>query len=127
MARRIRRMLSRAQLSIMGEIDYIIGKAQERDSRVVQFGNLILFSTQSGDAWMLDPGGNLALCVAQDGVRQDYSVLQTPDNFQIAWNARYRIEGDAFVAVSPDWRERSILGYPTRELRQGTNKMVRRR
>ena len=127
MTRRIRKMLSRAQLSIMGEIDYVIGKAQERDSRVVRLGNLILFSTQTGDAWMLDPADGSALCVVQDGVRQNYSVLETPDNFQIAWNARYRIEGDAFVVVSPDGRVRSILGYPTRELRQGTNKMVRRR
>lgn len=117
MTRRIRRMLSRAQLRVMGEIDYIIGKGQERDSRVVQLGNLILFSTQTGDAWMLDPEDGLALCVVQDGVRQNYSVLETPDDFQIAWNARYRIEGDAFVVVAPDGRVRSILGYPIRELR----------
>jgi hypothetical protein len=101
----------------MGEIDYVIGKAQERDSRVVRLGNLILFSTQTGGAWMLDPADGLALCVARDGVRQNYSVLETADNFQVAWNARYRVEDDAFVVVSPDGRVRSILGYPTREIK----------
>ena len=127
MTRRIRKMLSRDQLSIIGEIGYIVKKALERDSRVVRLGNLILFSTQTGDAWMLDPADGLALCVARDGVRQNYSVLETTDNFQIAWNARYRVEDDIFVVVSPEGCARSIIGYPTGEIKRGTNTVPRRR
>jgi hypothetical protein len=72
---------------------------------------------------MLDHADGLALCVARDGVRQDYSVLETADNFQIAWNTRYRIEGDLFVVVSPDGCTRSILGYPTNEIERDTNRV----
>lgn len=117
MTRRIRTMLSWNQLSITGEIDYIIKKAQECDSRVVRLGNLVLFSTQTGDAWMLDPADGLALDVARYGVMQEYSVLETASNFQIAWNAQYRVEDNVFVVVSPDGRVHSILGYPTREIK----------
>ena len=127
MTRRVRKMLSREQLSILGEIDYIIGKARERDSRVVRLGQLILFSSQTGDAWLLDPADGLALCVARDGVKQVYSVLETPDNFQIAWNARYRIEGDVFVVVAPDGSTHSILGYPTKEIERDPNRARRKR
>jgi hypothetical protein len=68
-------MLSRAQLSTLGEIDYIIGTALERDCRVVRLGHLILFSSPTGAAWLLDPADGLALCVARDGMKQVYSVL----------------------------------------------------
>lgn len=116
MKKRKQKVLSSNQVSITGEIDYIIGKAQQNDSRVVRLGGLLLFSTQTGDAWLLDPDDGLALCLAQDGVRQVYTVVETPSSFQISWNAHYRVEGDLFVATSEDGRTRSILGYPTREL-----------
>lgn len=112
-------MLSRDQVSIVGEIDYIIGKAQECDCRVVRLGNLILFSTQTGDAWLLDPDDGLALCLSRDGERQDYSALETATSFQIGWNAQYRVEDEVFVVVTQDGRMRSILGYPTRKIRSG--------
>jgi len=38
-----RKRLSRDQVSIHGEIDYIIRKAQEHDSRVVQLGKFVFF------------------------------------------------------------------------------------
>lgn len=116
MTKRNRKILSRDQVSITRESDFIIGKAQERDSRVVWLGNLILFSIQTGDAWMLDPEDGLALCLARDGERQDYSVLETATNFQIGWNAHYQIEDDLFMVVTQDGRMHSILGYPTKEI-----------
>ena len=38
-----RKRLSRDQVSIHGKIDYIIRKAQEHDSRVVQLGKFVFF------------------------------------------------------------------------------------
>ena len=37
------------------EIDYIQRRAAEHDGRFVTLGPLILFSTDTGDAWLLDP------------------------------------------------------------------------
>ena len=37
------------------EIDYIQSRAAERDGRLVTVGPLVLFSTETGDAWLLDP------------------------------------------------------------------------
>jgi len=36
------------------EIRYIQGKAADHDGRMVTIGSLILFSTDKGDAWLLD-------------------------------------------------------------------------
>jgi len=116
MSKRKRRTLSRDQVSITREADYIIGKAQQCDSRVVTLGSLVLFSTETGDAWMLDPGDGLALCLARDGVKQDYTVLETKTSFQIGWNAQYKIQDELFVIATSDGRSRAIFGYPTREI-----------
>ena len=37
------------------EVRYIQRRAADYDSRIVTIGQLILFSTKTGDAWLLDP------------------------------------------------------------------------
>ena len=116
MKRRKQQPLSRDKVSINKEADYIIKKAQVYDSRVVGLGGLVFFSTQTGDAWIMDPTDSLALCLARDGERQDFSILETPTNFQIAWEAQYLINGEIFIVTTKDGRARAIFGYPTREI-----------
>jgi len=110
------RLLSREKISVNREADYVIEKAQVHDSRVVSLGGLVFFSTQTGDAWILDPADSLALCLVQDGERQVFSILETDTNFQIAWEAQYRIDGEMFTVSMADGRVRTILGYPTSEI-----------
>jgi len=116
MKRRKQRLLSRTEVSINREADYIIKKAQVHDSCVVGLGRLVFFSTQTGDAWMLDSSDSMALCLARDGERQNFSILETPTNFQIAWKAQYLIDGERFTVITKDGSVRTILGYPTREI-----------
>ena len=116
MKRRKQQLLSREEVSINREADYIIQKAQVRDSCVVGLGRVVFFSTQTGDAWVLNSADSLALCLARDGERQDFSILETSTNFQVAWDAQYRIYGDTFTVTTKDGRVRTILGYPTREI-----------
>ena len=116
MIRRKQRLLSRDEVSINREADYIIKKAQAHDSRVVGLGSLVFFSTQTGDAWMLDPADSLAVCLAKDGERQNFSILETPTNVQIAWESQYLIDSETFIVTTKDGRVRTTLGYPTREI-----------
>ncbi len=110
------RRLSRDQISITGEAEYIIKRAQQYDSRVVGINRLILFSTETGDAWMLDPEDGFAMCLAREGGRQPFRILETPTNFSIEWNADYRIDGEAFTVAERSGRVRTIFGYPTEEI-----------
>jgi hypothetical protein len=110
------KVLSREEFSITREAKYIIARAQEREARVVSVGNLVLFSTETGDAWMLDPEDGLALCLARDGDEQSFNIIDTPTNFSIEWNADYRIDGDIFIVADRSGRVGAIMGYPVVEI-----------
>jgi hypothetical protein len=84
----------------------------------ITVGQLILFSTQTGDAWLLDPTERLAARVARDGEPVD--IEDTDVAFAIDWKGHYRIKGAAFVFVDRNPRQtRTILGYPTHQLEHG--------
>ena len=101
------------------EIEYIRSRAAEHDGRLVTVGPLVLFSTETGDAWLLDPADSLAARVARDGDPEDIHFEETDTNFAIGWKGNYQINGDAFVFIYRDTaRVTTILGYPTRRLAQ---------
>ena len=101
------------------EIEYIRSRAAEHDGRLVTVGPLVLFSTETGDAWLLDPADSLAARVARDGDPEDIHFEETDTNFAIGWKGNYQIDGDAFVFIYRDTaRVTTILGYPTRRLAQ---------
>jgi hypothetical protein len=101
------------------EIEYIRSRAAEHDGRLVTVGPLVLFSTETGDAWLLDPADSLAARVARDGDPEDIQFEETDTNFAIGWKGNYQIDGDAFVFIDRDTAlVTTILGYPTRRLAQ---------
>jgi hypothetical protein len=101
------------------EIDYIQSRAAEHDGRLVTVGPLVLFSTETGDAWLLDPADHLAARVARDGDPEELYFEETDSSFAIGWKGTYQIDGDAFVFIDRDTaRVTTILGYPTRRLAQ---------
>jgi len=92
-----RQIVHREQISITGEASYIISRAENYDARVVTLGPLIFFSTETGDAWMLDPEDGLALCLARGGDTQPFTITETTTNFSIEWEATYQIDGMATI------------------------------
>jgi hypothetical protein len=89
---------------------------------VITLGHLVFFSTESGDAWMLDPDEGLARCVARAGEPLPTGVRETSESFEIEWNETYRIDGDVIVFTDLSGRERAVLGYPTSEIRRAVNR-----
>jgi hypothetical protein len=63
--------------------------------RIVTIGQLVLFSTKTGDAWLLDPADQLAARLARDGESEPIQIEETDTTFAIGWKGRYRIEGPA--------------------------------
>lgn len=100
------------KVDIPREIEHITRLAQEQDARIVSLGSFVLFSTDTGDAWLLDCEDSLALQVCQDGTPLPVEVGDTPGNFSIRWTARFALDGDAFVVLEDSGRLRTILGYP---------------
>jgi hypothetical protein len=101
------------------EIDHIQCRAAERAGRLVTVGPLALFSTETGDAWLLDPADHLAARIARNGDPEEIYFEETAATFAIGWKGNYQINGDAFVFIDRDTaRITTILGYPTRRLAQ---------
>jgi len=108
-----RQWLPRERFRLAEEIRLIQSRAAERDSRIVTIGPLVLFSTQSGDAWILDPADELAARLAYDGDPLPIYLEETHTNYAIGWQGRYWIDADAFVYEDNESRRlSSITGYP---------------
>jgi hypothetical protein len=101
------------------EIRYIQGRAAAFDGRLVTVGPLALFSTDTGDAWLLDPADHLAARLARDGDPEPIHFEETETNFAIRWTGNYSVDGAAFVFIDNDSaRIVTILGYPTGRIAQ---------
>ena len=101
------------------EVRHIQRRAAHHDGRVVTIGQLVLFSTETGDAWLLDPSDQLAARLARDGDPEPIHIEENDTTFAIDWKGHYRIEGPAFVYFDRDsGRVTTTLGYPTDKLNQ---------
>ena len=106
-------------LRLAQEIKSIQRRAAAYDARFVTVGPLVFFSTQTGDAWMLDPSDHLAARLARDGDPEPIDFQETETNFAIGWKGNYHIEGRAFVyADRESGRLTAILGYPIAKITQ---------
>ena len=83
------------------EVRYIQNKAAEHDGRVVSLGQLVLFSTDTGDAWLLDVSDQLAAPLARDGDPEPIHLEETDTSFAIGWKGHYHIEGDCLHLCRP--------------------------
>jgi hypothetical protein len=113
-----KRSVDGKNLRLTDEVRYIQRRAANHDGRVVTIGQLVLFSTDIGDAWLLDPADQLAARLARDGDPEPVHIEENDTTFAIGWNGRYRIEGDTFIYVDSDTgRVSTILGYPIDQLK----------
>ena len=104
-------------MDIKKEIDYIMSCARKEDSRKVQLGGLLLFSTQTGDAWILDRDDNLAICLMRGKEKQKFKIIDTPTQFGFDWDFKYFIDNDSFITIDKKGVERKIFGYPVKDLK----------
>jgi hypothetical protein len=99
------------------EVRYMQRRAAERSGRIVTIGPLFLFSTDTGDAWILDPADHLASRIADEGLPSPVHIEETDTSFAVGWQGRYEIRGAAFIfADRESGRVTTILGYPTQRI-----------
>ncbi len=111
------RIVEGKSFRLADEVRYIQRRAANHDGRIVTTGQLTLFSTETGDAWLLDPSDRLAMRLAREGKSEPVRILETDTAFAIDWKGSYRIEGSAFVYMDQETgRVTTILGYPTDKL-----------
>ena len=96
-----KRRVDGKSLRLADEVRYIQRSAADHDGRVVTVGQLVLFSTETGDAWLLDPADQAfpPQELARDGDPEPIHIEENDTTFAIGWKGRYRIEGPAFIYV----------------------------
>ena len=115
-----KRVVDGVSFRLADEIRYITRRAAEHDGRVVTIGQLTLFSSETGDAWIIDREDHLALRLARQGDPEPFHIEATDTSFAIDWKGHYRIEGAAFVYTDRHTgRTTTVIGYPTDKLAAG--------
>lgn len=118
-----KRQIRGKDFRLADEVRYIQRRAAQDDSRIVNIGPLLLFSTETGDAWMLDPADQLATPIARQREALSVHIEDTDTNFAVAWTGSYRIEGELFIYRDKDsGNTRTIFGYPTERIVQQISK-----
>ena len=113
-------MVGGASFRLADEIRYITRRAANHDGRLVTIGQLTLFSSETGDAWIIDRDDHLALRLASQGEPEPFHIEETETSFTIDWKGHYRIEGAAFVYTDRyTGRTATVIGYPTDKLATG--------
>jgi hypothetical protein len=111
------------------ECEIILRAAQEGIDKIIVTGPevlpvpFVLFASQ-GDAWLLDPEENLALCLMFRGQKMTRVFRDSARQIEIAWDGEFRLDGDGFAVKTehPAIGARVILGYPLAELRPHLDK-----
>ncbi len=99
------------------EVRYIQRRTANHDGRIVTIGQLLLFSTGTGDAWLLDPTDHLAVRPARDGDGEPVHIKDTDTTFAVAWTGSYRIADTAFIhSDRQTGKLLTIRSYPTHKL-----------
>ncbi len=76
---------------------------------------LIFFSTQTGEAWILDFDGNLSLRLADGYKKLNYRIVETKTNFLIEWKETFVLEGSMFMSIH-NGKASVITTFPATEL-----------
>ena len=114
-----RRWIEGTEVYLADEIRYIQQRAAERDTRIVTIGPLLLFSAESGDAWMLDLADRLATRLAEAGNPRLARVDETEESFAVGWQGRYEIIRIGFRLQRQRVRQRhNDFGVPDRQIIQ---------
>jgi hypothetical protein len=75
-------MVDGKSFRLADEVRYIQRRAADHTGRVISIGQLILFSSESGDAWLLDPSDQLAARLARDGDPEPVHIDETDTTLQ---------------------------------------------
>lgn len=114
-----RRAIAGKDFHLAEEIRYIQRRAADHDARFVTVGPLVLFSTDTGDAWLLDPADQLAARIAHNADPEHVHFEESDEHFAIGWKGNYRINDNVFTFIDRDTGTISTtLGYPTLRLAQ---------
>jgi hypothetical protein len=114
------------QVFVSREIARLQEQASLRRPGFRLVGALVFFSTEQGDAWILELTEQDAVPVARTGQPLAVTVNETEETFEIGWTYSFAIKGQMMVTTSYlDGAISSHVGCPVREIRTALDNIRR--
>ncbi len=105
------------QLSLKAEVEKIQQAAVAGKSEVRTIGVFVLFSTESGNAWLLELTDMDALLVARDGAACEVDIIESAETMEINWSHQFAVRNKRLVVTSyADKTEQVLEGCPTHSI-----------
>ncbi len=86
--------------SLKGEVARIQKAAAAGEAKLREFGVFVLFSTDQGDAWLLEVSESDLVQVAAKGEKIDVEIDENPQTIAISWTHTFAIRNRQFVLTS---------------------------
>lgn len=103
--------------SIKTEVEKIQENAVARKAAVLTLGVFVLFSTPSGDAWLLEVTEMDAIQVAQGGEKLAVEIEENPETIEINWTHKFEVKNKKFILTSyKDKSEETKEDYPVHSI-----------
>ncbi len=113
--------------SVKIEVEKIQENASAKKSAVLALGVFVLFSTTSGDAWLLEVTEMDAIQVAQGGEKLAVQIEENPETIEINWTHKFDVKNKKFILTSyKDKSEEIREDYPVHTI-LSTVKKIRSR
>ncbi len=85
------------QVSLQWEVEAIQEAAKNKVKRIREMGVFILYSTQEGDAWLLEITDSDAVQLATGGTPVENLIEENPETIEIDWSHRFAVENRELV------------------------------
>ncbi len=111
---------------VESEAEHIVERARTGEAKVVAVRELVFFSTDSQDAWMLDAVDGLAAQLCRAGQPVPVRIEEGDVRFAIEWTHDFELAGSSFVAVEKR-SDRLVRceGYPVSAIAEALDKAGR--
>ncbi len=102
------------QISLQNEINAIQKLASKSKFKVRELGVFVLFSTDQGDAWLLEVTQSDALHLASKREITTVELEENPETIEIFWTHTFEIKNKQFIITDyKDKKVETIDDYPT--------------
>ncbi len=101
------------QITLSGTVTELQETAARKEKVLKELGVFILFSTEEGDAWLLETTDMDGVQVADHGEKIDVEIEENSETIEINWSHSFSIKNKKFITTSyADRTEKQWEGYP---------------
>lgn len=108
---------SSPRVTLTHNIHLIQEAAVEKRQHIIEVGVFILFSTSSGDSWLLELTDSDCIQLADKGEKLEVPIKETPEVIEVDWSHTFAVNNKQFEVVAYKDKTQQVLDhYPTMEI-----------